>query len=316
MNEPTYEHSHAEIDAADILGGEKELVSTSYGEIQVTFLGDRKNSPCIAYPDAGLNGRTSFQSLLVASGSKSLLVHHFCIILVDLPGCESSTSHVPDTLRPLTLEKLSAQLGEVIQTLKLKECLGLGVGTGGYVLSQCALQMPKVFAGLILISPACKRAGWWEWASGKIAISQMRLLGWTASARNHFASRAFSSATLQILGGDSDLVKGFRRDVEHVPPTAAAEYLGAALYRKSIVDNIEGLKCRVLLLYGTDSPYCSDSLDFASKIDKSRFALVEFMHAGTLLTQERPAELLSPIQLFLTSLQMEGIGLGAGLIGE
>jgi len=77
------------------------------------------------------------------------------------------------------------------------------------------------------------------------------------------------------------------------------------------------LRCRVLLLYGADSIYLQDCLDFASAVDKSNFALVETVHAGVLVNEEHPAELISPLQLFLTALQLEGYGLGESLqVGE
>ena len=58
-------------------------------------------------------------------------------------------------------------------------------------------------------------------------------------------------------------------------------------------------------------------MELASHVDKSKFALVEVQHAGTLVNEERPSELLSPFQLFLTSLQLEGYGIGNScVIGE
>ena len=317
MVEDSREGHEAQIDASDLLSGDTETVSTSYGPITATFVGKRSKSACIAYPEAGLSRHVSFQSLVAASGTQSLLLKHFCLVFLDLPGCETPESTVPETLKPITLGKLAGQLAEVVAALNIKDCLGIGIGTGGYVLAKCAAENPKIFAGLILVSPACRVAGWWEWGAGKLAIGQMRLRGWTGSTTGHFAARAFSSSTLQLLGGDSDLVKGFSRDLKRVPASSAILYLEAAIGRKSIVDLISHIKCRVLLLYGVDSPYYGDSLDFASKIDKSKFALVEYLHAGTLLTQERPADLLSPMKLFLTALQMEGIGLDIGsMIGE
>jgi hypothetical protein len=38
--------------------------------------------------DVGLNHRSCFQSLLLASGPKSLLMKNFCIYHVDAPGCQ------------------------------------------------------------------------------------------------------------------------------------------------------------------------------------------------------------------------------------
>jgi protein NDRG1 len=75
-------------DVSDILAGEVEIVNTSSGPISVSILGDRSNSPCIAYHEVGLNHRTCFHSLVVTSGPHSLLLKNFYVIFVNAPGCE------------------------------------------------------------------------------------------------------------------------------------------------------------------------------------------------------------------------------------
>jgi pimeloyl-ACP methyl ester carboxylesterase len=316
MKSQTDQNARA-LELSDVLGGVPDVVSTTYGPIRITTLGDRTKTPCIAYPDAGLTHQTCFQSLLVACGPQSLLLKNFCIVLIDLPGCEDAEASIPDALQPVTLDKLATQLAEITGTFKLRECLGIGVGFGGQVLLKCAIEHPKLFSGLILVSPACRVAGWWEWSAGQLALANLRLRGWNHTACEHFAKRAFSSATLQLLGGDSDLLKSFHRELQAVPPASAAAYLSLAIHRPSIVKDLPRLKSRVLLMYGADSQNLGDCQDISNGVDKSRFALVEEMHAGTLLTQERPALFLSPVNLFLTALQMEGIGLGvAALVGE
>ena len=86
------------------------------------------------------------------------------------------------------------------------------------------------------------------------------------------------------------------------------------LYRPSLLSFVKKLtKCRVLLIYGAEGLYENDCMELSNSIDKTRFALLEVQHAGVLVNEERPTEMLSPLQLFLTALQLEGIGLGATL---
>ena len=148
---------------------------------------------------------------------------------------------------------------------------------------------------------------------GRVAALQLRNWGWSTSAREHFAKRLFSPATLQLLGGDSELLRAFHRDVQTVNPQAAAAYLYAVLTRPSLVPLIKKLQCRVLLVYGAEGIYEGDCMDLSSAVDKSKFALMEIVHAGVLVNEEQPTELLSPFQLFLTALQLEGVGLGETL---
>lgn len=209
---------------------------------------------------------------------------------------------------------MSTQVYEIAQHYKLRECLGLAVGNGGYILTHCAAEHPGLFAGLILISPSCQPSGWWEWGMGRMALVALRTWGWAATARDYFAKRLFSPATLQFLGGDSDLLRAFHRDIQTVNPEAVAAYLSAVLYRPSLIPFVKKLKCRVLLVYGAEGLYENDCMEISNAINKSRFALLEVQHAGVLVNEEKPTEMLSPLQLFLTALQLEGVGLGATLV--
>ena len=217
---------------------------------------------------------------------------------------------------------MAEQVYEIAQHFNLRECLGLGVGNGGYILSACATAHPSLFAGLILISPSFKQAGWWEWGMGSLAIAHLRRWGWTPTAKDHFTHRLLSPAAVQFLGGESELVKALHREFESLNPLAVATYLSAVLSRPRLgvgvgaSPGVKGthLRCRVLLIYGSQGMYEGDSLELStSAVDKSKFALFEVQEGGVLVNEERPTELLSPLRLFLTSLQLEGIGLGESL---
>lgn len=334
----------ATFEVQSVLAGAQETLSTSYGPLVVTIYGDRSRSPCIAYHEVGLNHQSCFRSLIVASGPQSLFLKNFYIVFIDAPGCQvgfilspwqqfqlavgvvftrpsrllqSADAPVPVEVQPVSLEKLSTQVYEVAQLLTLRECLGLGVGNGAHILTRCAAEHPRLFAGLVLISPSCRPAGWWEWVSGKAAAAHLYYRGWCQAVREHLAHRLFSPATLQLLGGDSDLLRAFHREVVNTSASGVEHYLRAALARKDLTPLLAKLRCRVLLLYGAEGLYEQDCLHLASAVDKSRFAMMEIVHAGVLVNEERPAELLSPLQLFLTALQLEGVGLGAALqVGE
>lgn len=206
----------------------------------------------------------------------------------------------------------------VMENLNIKECLGLGVGNGAYLLAKYAAEHRKnPFFGLILLSPSSCKSSWWEWTSGKIAAFRLSKFGWSRAVTDHFLNRLFSPATTQYLGGDSDLMKSYAREIKTMNPQAVAQYLRAVLSREDIRPKLKQITCRILLVYGSQSIYMGESMELASHVDKSKFALVEVQHAGTLVNEERPSELLSPFQLFLTSLQLEGYGIGNScVIGE
>ena len=71
-------------DVADLFEGIQE----ENKGITYTLYGDRNQTACIAIPEVGLNHRTCFQSLFVASGPQSLILKNFYTIFIDPPGCE------------------------------------------------------------------------------------------------------------------------------------------------------------------------------------------------------------------------------------
>lgn len=80
------------IDVGNVLSGDENIIQSTYGPITTTVFGDRTRSPCIAYHEVGLNHRTCFRSLIVASGPNSLLLKNFFIIFIDAPGCQVTYS--------------------------------------------------------------------------------------------------------------------------------------------------------------------------------------------------------------------------------
>jgi hypothetical protein len=71
------------------------------------------------------------------------------------------------------------------------------------------------------------------------------------------------------------------------------------------------------LVYGSQALYYGDCEEFAAACDKSSLSIIEIPHAGVLVNEEHPTELISPLQLFLTALQIQGIGLcDSGIVGE
>ena len=211
------------------------------------------------------------------------------------------------------LEDMASQVTDVLAHFKVHECLGLGVGTGGYLLAKIAAQPKNPFIGLIMISPCCKTAGWWEWTTGMIACMRLKRWGWSKGVRNHVANRLFAPATTQMLGGDSDLMKSFHRDIQKMNHVAVFQYLRACLNRSDLSDCLKNISCRMLLIFGAQAIYQGECMELATMVDKTKLALVEIDHAGVLVNEERPMDLLSPLQLFLTALQLEGYGLGESL---
>jgi pimeloyl-ACP methyl ester carboxylesterase len=325
MDSSDEEHDQPCSIIADVFQGVPETINTVHGPIHFTVYGDRSKSPCIAYSEVGLNHRTCFQSLFVASGPQSLILKNFFTVFIDPPGCHPGNTGSKERVEPTKnpkdhLERMMLDIDQVIDHLGVKECLGLGVGTGAYLLARYAAEhggKKCPFIGLILISPSSRKSSWWEWTTGSLAAYRLEKFGWSRGTKQHFCHRLFSPATTQYLGGDSDLMKAFRRNIQELNHVAVSNYLKAALSRDDIRPILKDIPCRILLVFGDQSIYQGESMELATHVDKTKFALVEVRHAGTLVNEEHPAELLSPLQLFLTALQLEGYGLGSStMVGQ
>jgi len=317
--------------------GTTKSISTRSGDLTVTICGDTTLNPCIAYPEVGFNGSTCFLPLILAAGSQSLLLKHHYFIFIE-PAASPT--------QPPTITDYALQLQDIVSHFKLKEVLGMGMGIGGYIMTKFAADNPRILSGLILISPCCQAVGWsWEWLTGLRAVKALEYSSsssssssslpakqedagnidnssiiysntseWSVYAKSHFASRLFGNRTIQTDMGKSDIVDAFERDCQHVSPTGTAAYLKACIYREDILEDARRVKCRILLLYGRESLYCKDCEELATVVNKGRFAVMEVAGVGTAICQEAPTEVLGMIQSYLTALQLEGYGLGAGLI--
>ena len=194
-----------------------------------------------------MNSRTCFQGFFSASEpKKSLLLKSFCFYHIDFPGCE-----VPEesgTLSPqqggstFTLQDVSLQVGEALKQLNIKKALGMGVGSGAYILAKTSLAFPKVFDGLIFFAPCCTKATWWEYTYGKILLNCLWLYGWNSKfAHTHLYQRLFSPSVVarqQQNYGVSDLLYTFNQEVEKINPKGVMKYLQAVLCREDILNEV------------------------------------------------------------------------------
>lgn len=127
---------------------------------------------------------------------------------------------------------------------------------------------------------------------------------------NIFWKQALFLAVSCLTGHGGNVASGLKHDMSRRNPEAVKQYLAAVLQRPDLSDDIRKLTCRVLVLSGEESMYSSDCLHINSIIDHSNAAWVEIAECGCLATEEKAAELLSPITLFLTALQQMGYGFG------
>lgn len=266
----------------------------------------------MTFHEVGVNARTCFNGFFSASEpKKSLLLKSFCFYHFDFPGCEvdvpqherGGTSCTSSSRgggsgndgseeEVLSLNDVSLQVGEAMKHLNIKQALGMGVGSGAYILTKTALAFPKAFAGLVLFAPCCKKATWWEYMFGKVLLKCLWYYGWNSKfAHTHLYQRLFSSATnaaAQDGYGVSELLYTFNQEVEKIDPRSIWKYLRAVLDREDILDDVKNLKSRVLLFLCVDSIYKHESLEMNLRLQHNIADYIEVFDSGTLITEQLP----------------------------
>uniref|UniRef100_A0A7S0RDD7 AB hydrolase-1 domain-containing protein n=1 Tax=Pyramimonas obovata TaxID=1411642 RepID=A0A7S0RDD7_9CHLO len=283
------------------MAGETVKVDTKYGPITVTVCGDAKKPALLTCHDIGLNHRSCFQGLFMCAGPESRLLKNFCVYHIDLPGHEENATEVPAELLPVTVDKLSDMVDKVMKHFEISECMGLGVGYGAYVLTKYATTFPGM-VGLIAVTPLYNKPGWHEWGNLKAATYQLWYGGLSNWVREYIISRLVHNG---MMNQASDLTQAYRKDLSARPPRVLMHYLQAAMTRSGL--QAASLKSQVLMFVGDKSPFKEESLDMNTSI-ASHGALVLIDGAGTVTTEERPQEMINPIDLFLQRLEQQGFG--------
>ncbi len=298
--------------------GERVEVVTPHGPVAVTVCGDRTRSACVTFHDVGLRHSSCFQGLLVvAAAERASFPERFCFYHIDAPGAEEGASGLPPGFRGLSMRKLVDAVGAVLSHFQLAGALGLGVGAGGYVLCQAAMERPGAFDGLVLVSPLARGPDWWEWGLGHAARAALRLQGWSNWAVDHVLMRLFSAQAREFNGYTygGDLIQSFRREVTSLDPEGVEEFLGAVLGREDLVPQAERVRCGSLVISGDLSGFSQHALQLsqallregrARGIPGGACALVTIDGAGSLVTEERPQAIVNSIELFLRRMGQEG----------
>ncbi|KAL6006007.1 Protein ndl2 [Asimina triloba] len=76
-------------------------------------------------------------------------------------------------------------------------------------------------------------------------------------------------------------------------------FLQALSERPDVSEGLKKLQCRTLIFVGENSPFHSEALYMASKLDRRYSALVEVQACGSMVTEEQPHAMLIPMEYFL-----------------
>ncbi|KAI4376978.1 hypothetical protein MLD38_014677 [Melastoma candidum] len=278
----------------------EHLVRTSKGVISVAVFGDPDKPALVTYPDLALNYISCFQGLFFCPEAYSLLLPNFCIYHISPPGHELGAALCDPNDPILSVDDLADQILEILNFFGLGAVMCMGVTAGAYILSLFAMKYGQRVIGLILVSPLCRAPSWKEWLLNKFTSNVLYFYGMCGVVKEILLKRYFS----KDLWGcapvpETDIVQSCRRFLDERQSLNIWCFLEAINGRSDISEGLGKLQCRSLIFVGEHSPFHTEAVYMASKMNRRRSALVEVQACGTLVTEEQPHAMLIPIEYFL-----------------
>lgn len=296
-----YSSDSVSIDMETIsLGGKEHLVKTSCGSLSVVVIGDQDKPALITYPDLALNHMSCFQGLFFCPDASALLLHNFCIYHISPPGHELGASTISFDDPVLSVDDLADQIAEVLDFFGLGSVMCLGVAAGAYILTLFAIKYKHRVFGLMLVSPICKAPSWTEWLFNKVMSNLLYFYGMCSVVKELLLKRYFSK---EVRGNaqapESDIVQACRRLLDERQSPNVWRFLEAINGRPDISEGLKKLQCRSLIFVGENSSFHSEALHMTSKLDRRYSALVEVQACGSMVTEEQPDAMVTPMEYFL-----------------
>ncbi|KAL4284477.1 hypothetical protein GQ457_16G003300 [Hibiscus cannabinus] len=207
------------------------------------------------------------------------------------PICPSASAQCADDL--------ADQILEVLNFFGLGAVMCMGLTAGAYILTLFAMKYRKRVVGLILISPLCRAPSWTEWFYNKVMSNLLYFYGMCGLLKEILLQRYFSK---EVRGNtevpESDIVQACRRLLDERHGTNVMQFLQAINGRPDLTGGLKRLRCRTLIFVGDSSPFHSEAIYMASKLDRRFSALVEVQACGSMVTEEQPHAMLIPMEYF------------------
>ncbi|KAK4391775.1 protein NDL1 [Sesamum angolense] len=281
------------------LGGKEHIVQTASGSVSVIVYGDPDKPALVTYPDLALNHMSCFQGLFFCPEAAALLLHNFCVYHISPPGHELGAAAICANDPVPSVNDLADQILEVLNYFRLGAVMCMGVTAGAYILTLFATKFRERVLGLILVSPLCKAPSWTEWLRNKVMSNLLYYYGMCGLLKDFLLFRYFSK---EVCGDaevpESDIVQACRRLLDERQSTNVLRFLQAINRRHDITDGLKTLRCRTLIFVGDDSPFHSEALHMAAKMERRYSALVEVQACGSMVTEEQPHAMLVPLEYF------------------
>lgn len=255
--------------------------------------------PIVTFHDVGLSASTCFASFFTfahAAGGCPELYGASAHYHVTAPGCAPDAPSLPASFPFKSFGELGADVNAALGELGVRRAIGLGAGAGASVLAESARGAPRLWAGLVLVSPLVSASGYFERGVAVADGAYVRGLGLGGRVKERFLRRWLSQETID---GRREVVSVLDASVDRLNAGNVVRYMEAEAWRDGLVGHLREIKAKVMLVTGRESMAREESADNFCELDPERTTWVDVPGAGGLVHEEVPERVAKGLSLFL-----------------
>uniref|UniRef100_A0A674A7Y4 NDRG family member 2 n=1 Tax=Salmo trutta TaxID=8032 RepID=A0A674A7Y4_SALTR len=239
---------------------QEHSIETPHGLLHVTLHGtsNTRRPAILTFHDVGLDSKSCFSPLFKFEEMQEI-VKNFTLVHIDAPGQEEGATAYPMGYQYPSMEQIAEMIPAVLTYFNFRTVIGIGVGSGSYILSRFTMAHPDSVEGLVLINMDPETRGWMDWAAQKITTL-------TSSLTEQILSHLFSQ---EEMSANADLVRSHRDRISKAPNLINIELFWRSYNsrRDLIIDRNSNFKCPVMLVVGDQAPHEEAAVECNSKLD-------------------------------------------------
>uniref|UniRef100_A0A674AB07 NDRG family member 2 n=1 Tax=Salmo trutta TaxID=8032 RepID=A0A674AB07_SALTR len=268
---------------------QEHSIETPHGLLHVTLHGtsNTRRPAILTFHDVGLDSKSCFSPLFKFEEMQEI-VKNFTLVHIDAPGQEEGATAYPMGYQYPSMEQIAEMIPAVLTYFNFRTVIGIGVGSGSYILSRFTMAHPDSVEGLVLINMDPETRGWMDWAAQKVTV---RLICLQIYILKYF----------EEMSANADLVRSHRDRISKAPNLINIELFWRSYNsrRDLIIDRNSNFKCPVMLVVGDQAPHEEAAVECNSKLDPTTTSFLKMADAGGLPQLTQPSKLTEAFKYFI-----------------
>uniref|UniRef100_A0A8C7PYN6 NDRG family member 2 n=1 Tax=Oncorhynchus mykiss TaxID=8022 RepID=A0A8C7PYN6_ONCMY len=263
---------------------QEHSIETPHGLLHVTLHGtsNTRRPAILTFHDVGLDSKSCFSPLFKFEEMQEI-VKNFTLVHIDAPGQEEGATAYPMGYQYPSMEQIAEMIPAVLTYFNFRTVIGIGVGSGSYILSRFTMTHPDSVEGLVLINMDPETRGWMDWAAQKITTL-------TSSITEQILSHLFSQ---EEMSANADLVRSHRDRISKAPNLINIELFWRSYNRYT------HKQCPVMLVVGDQAPHEEAAVSLLHTLDLQCNHRIQMADAGGLPQLTQPSKLTEAFKYFI-----------------